>query len=275
MQFGLLGEKLGYSLSPQIHQHLFELLQIKNTYDLLEIKHVDLSNCAQLLKEQYNGINVTIPYKLEIMQFLDVISPEAEKIGAVNTIHFEKNRVTGYNTDYFGFGRSLLYRNISISGKKTVVLGTGGASRAVIQYLRDHNAESITVVSRCPRQCDTNKNINEFLQGNNVELINYQELSRRDGGYLLVNCTPVGMDLYKENSPVTAEVAGNYEVLVDLIYNPAETLFLKYWRQQNRIVENGLYMLVAQAVAAEEIWLGRTISEQVITMIAKKMGATI
>lgn len=138
VHFGLIGARLGHSLSPQIHQLIFKELGVEGTYDLLEIPPEELYASVHELRGKYCGVNVTIPHKINVMAALTTLSMEAQAIGAVNTIHFHNGAIRGYNTDYAGFGRLLENNGIEVQGKSAAVLGTGGASRAVLQYLIDH-----------------------------------------------------------------------------------------------------------------------------------------
>lgn len=268
-QFGLLGEKLSHSLSPQIHSLLFRELGIEATYDLLEVPREDLPRVLQEAGDNYVGLNVTIPYKTEVVPFLTFMSREAQSIGAVNTIFFKEGAAFGYNTDYAGFGFLLKQRGITAAGRRVTILGTGGATRAVLQYVSDQGAESILVVSRKPAQSEG------LIAGMKlavpVELVDYEMLAGRAGG-VIINCTPVGMYPHEEASPVPAEVLQNYGAAVDLIYNPPETMFLRRAKEKGCLTANGLLMLVAQAVYAEEIWLQKAIGEDVILRIARQLG---
>lgn len=138
VHFGLIGARLGHSLSPQIHQLIFKELGVEGTYDLLEIPPEELYASVHELRGKYCGVNVTIPHKINVMAALTTLSMEAQAIGAVNTIHFHNGAIRGYNTDYAGFGRLLENNGIEVQGKSAAVLGTGGVSRAVLQYLIDH-----------------------------------------------------------------------------------------------------------------------------------------
>lgn len=155
MKLGVIGATLGHTASPAIHEKLFRLLGVEgeHEYGVLEMDRDRIpSELERLQQEGYTGANVTIPYKLEVMPYLTEISREALTIGAVNTLHFTQDGIFGYNTDYGGFGRSLQHASIDIAKKDCYVLGTGGGARAIIQYLRDGGASTITVVSRKPHQ---------------------------------------------------------------------------------------------------------------------------
>jgi len=262
--YGLIGEKLGHSFSPQIHNLIFQNINSKGLYNLLEIKKEDLENAVWGLKALgCKGVNVTIPYKVQIMKYLDSISEEARKIGAVNTISFSDGILTGYNTDYLGFGEALKRREIDINNKNAVILGCGGASKAIVHYLVDNKINDITYVSRNPENVE--KNIK------NSKVISYDDMKSLENQDIVINCTPCGMYPNIEHSPVNEEILSKFSVAVDLIYNPQETLFLKQSRELGLKTENGLYMLVAQAVAAQEIWHNIKISKESIDQIYSEL----
>ncbi|WP_294187139.1 shikimate dehydrogenase [uncultured Clostridium sp.] len=262
--YGLLGEKLSHSLSPEIHSELLRLMNKAGGYKLFEVERNRLKDFTESLKLlKIKGCNVTIPYKRDIMEYVDFISDEAKKIGAINTIYLNEGKLYGYNTDYFGFGYMLKVSNIDIKDKIAVILGNGGASRAVVHYLIDNNVKEVYIVSRNPKKDD-------FLL-ENVKLISYEELESLKGN-ILVNTTPVGMYPNTEESPVTKEIISNFDALVDLIYNPMETKFLSYGKELNKINVGGLYMLIGQAAKAQEVWQGTNISEAIIEKIYNKIN---
>lgn len=227
---------------------------------------MNLKDTVETLLESMDGFNVTIPYKTDIMPFLDEISPEARTIGAVNTVAVRDGKRYGYNTDYDGFARTLDKIAADVKGEKVFVMGHGGASRAVVQCLHDRGAGAILIVSRCPEAVD--ESFQEFAEKRDCLIIDYSILNQEDG-YLLVNATPVGMYPKAGFSPVPAEVAECFDKVIDLIYNPSETKLLS--DAMNADKSNGLYMLVMQAVRAEEIWLGHDIPEFVAMEIVEEM----
>lgn len=178
------------------------------------------------LQAEYAGCNVTIPHKLHVLPHLAGITAEAAAIGAVNTIKFTTQGAFGYNTDYFGFGRMLEYNGISAKGRTVAVLGTGGAARAVLKYLADKEVDRLYLVTRNPEAFD--RTLMDVAP--QARVCGYQELENIQG-YLLVNCTPVGMYPNVGASPVSAAVSASFDASVDLIYNPAITLFLKQARK--------------------------------------------
>lgn len=262
--YGLLGEKLSHSLSPEIHTRIFDLINIKGAYKLFEVKEEDIEKFIQGLKVlKIKGSNVTIPYKEKVMKYLDEISEEGKKIGAINTIYLKEDKLYGYNTDYYGFGFMLESNAIEVENKIAVILGNGGATKAALQYLLDKEVEKIYIVSRNPK-------IDNYKL-NKVEIIGYDNIKNIKAD-ILINSTPIGMYPKDGVSPVDKEVINNFKVLVDLIYNPEETEFLRIGKTLNKKTVGGLYMLVAQAVKAEEIWNNIKIDEDVIKEIYKEVN---
>lgn len=253
--YGLIGEELGHSFSPQIHTEILKKLGIAGEYKLFELKEEELKPAVLEYKEQgIKGLNVTLPYKVKIMVCLDVISAEAEKIGAVNTISLTNGVLTGYNTDYNGFGMSLTRSRVEVKDKSAVILGTGGVSKAVVQYLMDNGAKSITYVSRNP---GGGANGSKY----SLKTVGYDEILNLKGD-MIINCTPCGMYPKVDTSPVPYGILRGFGTAVDMIYNPEETMFLRQAKESGLKTLNGLYMLVGQAVAAQKIWNGTRLSEQ-------------
>ena len=266
----MLGKKLGHSISPKIHKEIFKNLNIDEDYSLIELDENQIESFFKNEIKNYRGLNVTIPYKIKVMEFMDEISKEASEIGAINTIFQKDGKLYGYNTDYFGFKRMLEENKIFINGKNSVVLGAGGGARAVIKYLIDENAKNILIVVRNLEKAK--KELKDLVKDRkNISFMDFESFEKREEeGYLIVNCTPVGMYPNIDSSPISKEVSKKYENSVDLIYNPSETKFLKFVRENGKKSVNGLYMLVAQAVEAEEIWQKRKISNEVIKNIIKE-----
>lgn len=271
--YGLLGESLGHSVSPVIHRYIFEILGISAHYHLFEIEKCNLNVAVEGLKTLgASGVNVTIPYKTEIMQYLDSISPEAASIGAVNTIAFRSKSTEGYNTDYYGFGMLLERYGIRTDGIQALVLGYGGGAKAVIRFLLDHEVKGITVAVRNTHSSavsDINTN------SDNILFVDYQELPQHRGGDLVINCTPCGMYPDIDKTPVSVDIIKKYHTAIDLIYNPEQTMFLKHAATAGLKAVNGLYMLVGQAAAAQEIWnnvrLGKEDIDKVYNKISEHM----
>ena len=262
--YGLLGEKLVHSFSPQIHSLIFKELKINGYYHLFEVHKEDIEHIVPGFKIfKVQGVNVTIPYKVIVMNYIDDISFEAKNIGAINTICFENGKTKGYNTDYYGFGMMLEKFNIDVEGKNVVILGTGGASKAVNQYLLDNKVNNITFVTR-----DLDNKRKELKEYN---LISYSDIKNLKNQDIVINCTPCGMYPDIEKSPLTEEQVSKFKIVVDLIYNPQETLIMKYAKNQGIKVINGLYMLVGQAVKSQELWNSLKIKKELVDKIYENM----
>lgn len=243
MNCGLLGRSLSHSYSPQIHAVLGTY-----PYQLFEKEPEELE---QFLKEgDFTGINVTIPYKKAVIPYLDALSPIAQKLGAVNTIvRRADGTLYGHNTDYSGFQAMITHSGLSVAGKKSLVLGSGGASNTACAVLEEMGADVI-VISRSGEHT-------------------YDNLVRHNDAALIVNATPVGMYPDTGCTPVDLSLFPKLEGVLDLVYNPARTQLLLEAEKRGLVAVNGLLMLVAQAKEAAE-WFTRTsIPEETIYRIQK------
>lgn len=236
--FGLIGYPLSHSFSKRFFSQKFETEKIEAQYENYPLKSI--KEFPELIRN-YNlsGINVTIPYKQEVIQYLDSMSEEAENIGAVNTIQIRDGKLKGNNTDCYGFEQSLL-PYLKPSHKKALVLGTGGASKAVV-FILDKLGIEWKYVSR-------RKSANGLT---------YQEVDTEivKSHPLIINTTPLGMYPNVEECPeIDYEAIGENHLLYDLVYNPEETLFLQKGKAKGATIKNGLEMLHLQAEKAWEIW---------------------
>lgn len=239
MKYCVIGEKLTHSMSPQIHKRYFDYYKQDSTYVITQIPMEDmLGDCSGLLKE-YDGFNVTVPYKEKVLKYLNGTSDEAKEIGAVNTVVNQGGDMYGFNTDPFGFESLLIHNDVAIKDKVFVVLGSGGASKSVCYILKKRGAKKVIVVTR--------KDTSE--EG----YMTYSALESFRGD-VLVNTTPVGMYPNVDNCPVNENVIANFDTVVDIVYNPVYTELLKAAVRLGKKAVGGLYMLVAQAMKSEEIW---------------------
>ena len=243
-KYGLIGYPLGHSFSISYFNEKFENEHINAKYINFEIPSID--GLTEILDRnpELRGLNVTIPYKEQVIKFLDAISPEAEAIGAVNVIRVthkgDKVFLKGFNSDVIGFTRSI-EPLLEPAQKKALILGTGGASKAINCGLKSLNMQTI-FVSRT-------KHGNGFITYDEVTAELIKEYN------VVVNCTPVGMYPHADECPqLPYEAMDTHTLLYDLIYNPDETLFLKRGREQGATVKNGLEMLLLQAFASWEFW---------------------
>lgn len=246
MKCGLLGRKLGHSYSPQIHNLLGDY-----SYVLFEKEPEELENF--LKNGDFSGLNVTIPYKKEVIPYLSELSPTAQKMGCVNTVLRKSDgTLYGHNTDYFGFTSLVRHAGLSIAGKKVLVLGSGGASNTAVAALKDLGASPV-VISR---------------SGEN----NYGNLHLHRDAAAIVNATPVGMYPNTGVSPIDLALFPHLEGVLDVIYNPARTQLLLDAEKLGIPRENGLWMLVAQAKEAAEVFTGGKISDEVIEKIYRELS---
>ena len=241
MKCGLLGRKLGHSYSPQIHGLLGDY-----SYQLFEKEPEQLP--FFLKDDDFTGINVTIPYKKDVIPYLDELSPAARKIGSVNTIvRRADGSLFGHNSDYFGFVSLVKHSGIAVEGKKVLVLGSGGTSNMVVTALRDLGAAPV-VISR---------------SGEN----NYGNLHLHSDASVIVNATPVGMYPNTGVSPIDLNRFPKLDGVLDVIYNPAKTQLLLDAEKLGIPHENGLWMLVAQAKEAAEYFTGKKLPDSCIEKI--------
>lgn len=246
MKCGLLGRKLGHSYSPQIHNLLGDY-----SYVLFEKEPEELENF--LKNGEFSGLNVTIPYKKEVIPYLSELSPTAQKMGCVNTVlRRSDGTLYGHNTDYFGFTSLVRHAGLSVAGKKVLVLGSGGASNTAVAALKDLGASPV-VISR---------------SGEN----NYGNLHLHRDAAAIVNATPVGMYPNTGVSPIDLVLFPHLEGVLDVIYNPARTQLLLDAEKLGIPRENGLWMLVAQAKEAAEVFTGGKISDEVIEKIYRELS---
>lgn len=257
-RYALLGEKLGHSLSVPIHQAIFRILGINADYRLMELPRGTLEQRFPALREELAGMNVTIPYKQEILPLLTSLHPFAARVGAVNTVDVRGENTVGYNTDVAGLMAMLRHHGISPQGQEAFILGTGGASKAAVVALEELGAARITLVSRHP-------------QG---EEISYEALTERFSG-VLVNCTPVGMYPHGEGCPLSdtqlKSMLPRATGVADLIYNPPQTRLTQAATAAGVPACTGLYMLVHQAVEAEKIWQGLPLDEDLTQQVIKEL----
>ena len=245
-KYGLIGYPLGHSFSISYFNQKFKDEHIDAVYENFEIPSIDL--LPEILDSNPNlkGLNVTIPYKQKVIPFLDNISPEARAIGAVNVIKVihdgKKIKLKGYNSDVIGFTQSI-EPMLERFHKKALILGTGGASKAIDYGLKSLGLETV-FVSRYERP----------------DTVQYQSITPEvvKEYNVIVNCTPLGMYPHTEECPLLPyEAMDNHTILYDLIYNPDETMFMKRGAEYGANVKNGLEMLLLQAFASWEFWHGK------------------
>lgn len=253
---GILGWPVSHSFSPLMHNAAFAALGIDYAYLPLPVEEKALATVLQALpKMGFRGVNVTIPHKVAVMRHLDEIDPSAERAGAVNTIVFEAGRAKGYNTDVGGFMASLASAGINVDRKEALLLGAGGAARAVLAGLLQAGA-NVAVAAR--DQAKARTLVELFTEGKALawQTEEFEQMLQKTD--LIINCTPVGMHGKAEAElPLAWEKIAPQAVFCDLIYNPLETPFLRRGRESGHQTLNGLQMLLEQGALAFELWTGR------------------
>ncbi len=247
MEYGLLGETLGHSFSPQIHQALAD-------YDYRLYPTPQPAVAELFRRREFRGLNVTIPYKQTVIPLCDEVDPQAAAIGAVNTVVNRDGRLTGYNTDIDGLIYLARRAGVDMAGKKVAVLGSGGTSRTAQAAARKLGAAQIVVISRNGED-------------------NYGNLSRHEDTQVIVNTTPVGMYPRCGVAPVSLEAFPRLEGLLDVVYNPLRTALLMEAEARGIPCSCGLPMLVAQARRAAELFTGADIPDDRLEEVVSSLNA--
>lgn len=261
---GLIGYPLGHSISPLLHNYSLEKLDLNYVYLAFALEPDSIQKGLEgLTALNFRGINVTIPHKNRVIPYLDELDPLAQKIGAVNTIVNDNNKLQGYNTDAAGFKRMLEDDgNFIISGKKAAVIGAGGASRAVGVVLCHSGISELYVINRTyDKARKLVRTWQQFYENIKIEAVpmeiaEYQPLIKKMD--LIVDTTPVGMSPETDVEPViAAHTLHAGQLVVDLVYNPPETTLMKAARSQGAQTLNGLDMLLYQGIEAFKLWTGQ------------------
>lgn len=260
MKYGLIGKGIQKSLSPAIHRLVFEALEIEENYQLFDMEEEEVQAHLEEFRQAGVGRNVTMPYKQTVIPFLDELDPAAEAIGAVNTISNRDGILKGWNTDYWGFAWMLKRLKKSPEGKRVAFLGTGGVMKAGFRYFYDHGATEIYIVSRNPLKTMKQFENADWWNDPRVKCLDYSELEQVEGDFL-VNCTPCGMVAGLPACAVSEAVVQNFHTILEVIYHPWETELVKIAKKKGKPAENGFSLLLGQAIAAEEIWQGKSMPE--------------
>ncbi len=257
---GVFGFPVRHSLSPAMHNAAFQDLGLDFVYVPFNVHPDNLEAAVQGVRAlQLVGVNVTIPHKESVIRFLDWVSPEAQQISSVNTIHNSEGLLKGYSTDGQGFIESLGPMAAEICGKKSVVLGAGGSARAIVHALAIRGSE-VTVANRTlSRAIEMVETLSKLLGNRSIRAVQIESKEAREAvaeANLLVNCTSVGMFPHIEEQPIPSEWLHKDLLVYDLIYNPIETRLLQAAREIGCKIMNGVLMLVHQGAISFRIWTG-------------------
>jgi shikimate dehydrogenase len=272
-KFGVIGYPIGHTMSPFIHQELFKLRGVSADYLKYKIESENLGEVFSSCLKNLDGFNITIPHKIAIMGFCDVIDPSAAEYGAVNTVCRKDGKYYGYNTDAYGFLMGLSFSGINLSGR-VLVYGCGGAARTIISECLKAGCDVTvgTTTDRLEKTSDTVKEI-EKKQGKKINVITKEEISEKYD--LMVNTTPVGMYPNGGISPLSEEQISLMDSVYDIVYNPAETELLKIARKLGKTCGGGLSMLVCQAQKSQYYWLGAEFTDEETEKVIKSAEAEL
>ena len=246
-KYFVIGNPIDHSLSPKLHNHWLKENKIDAVYDKKKIDENDLENIiTKLKKKQINGINVTVPFKKTVIQYLDKLSLEAEQTQSVNTIILNNDNLVGYNTDIGGFIKAIKNLNFDIKGKKIFILGAGGVVPSIIFALNKMNVSKIFISNRTKKKAEDLKS-----QFDNLEILDWGDINDFD---VIINATSLGLN--KESINLDFSKFANDKLFYDVIYNPTETNFLKEGKKLGNRTENGKLMFIYQAFEAFKLWHG-------------------
>jgi shikimate dehydrogenase len=276
---GVIGKNIENSLSPLIHNQIILKYSLNFCYLPFKVTENDLSQAIQGIKAlNIRGVNITFPYKEKVIEFLDEVEESARRIGAVNTIVNNKGILTGYNTDVIGFKKSLQEDGkFVIKEKKAVILGAGGAARAVVYALLEEEIEEICIFNRTLEKAKKIKqNLSSFFPKSRIIVFPLEGEDLKDKiekAHLLVNATSLGMPPRVDNTPLPDEKLFHPNLLVyDLIYHPVRTLFLRQAERAGAKIINGLPMLVYQGIESFYLWTGlKPEGEEVLEIIKRSV----
>lgn len=249
MRYGLIGEKLGHSFSKDIHERIADY-----TFDLIPLSKEEFKEFME--KKDFTALNVTIPYKKDVIPYLDEMDEHAKTIGAVNTIVNQDGKLKGYNTDFTGFLYMVKKHNVHMKGKKVLIIGNGGASAAIQAVVKHEQAGTMVIV--------------DVVAGNGA--ISYDEMfSSHLDAEIIINTSPIGMYPRIGNAPIDISMFHKCEAVMDVIYNPILTRLCFEAQEMDIKRVNGLEMLIAQAKQSVEFFLDKKIDDQIIDDIYRDM----
>ncbi len=254
--FAVIGDPIDHSLSPNMHNAAFKELDMDCTYLAYRVPKDELVEGIESLKKiQIAGFNVTIPHKVKIMKYLDKVDEDCSLIGAANTVSNNDGELKGYNTDMEGFLDPLKKRELQIKDSTVLLLGAGGAARAVVAGFAKEGAKKITIANRTMENAN---NLSLFAHkiGIDANAIALDQVGDSASNYnFIVNATSIG--LKNEPSPISTETINQDSVVYDIVYMPMNTELIKKSKEKGATIIYGYEMLLGQAIRAFEIWLGR------------------
>jgi len=255
-KFAVIGNPIDHSMSPKLHNWIFNKLKINAKYDKVKLKSNELNSFLNEIRlGLYDGINITIPYKETVIEYLDDINIRAELIGSVNFIMNSNGKLIGNNTDWFGFTRALKSNSIDLQGKEVIVIGSGGTSRSILFSLKQLGVKNILIFNRT---LDNAKLLEDtiaraYLLEEIVNFINNESV--------IINTTPIGM--LSNESLISIDQINKSQIIIDIIYSPIESSLIKMGKNIGAKTLNGLDMFIYQGLASLDLWFGKDIENQV------------
>ena len=247
-KFIVIGNPINHSLSPNLHNYWIKKYKIDAVYEKQKLDSNELKDLTKKIKEKkLDGINITVPFKKEIINFLDDLSPEAQKTESVNTVFLKDNKIFGHNTDINGFASALEKINFKITNKKFFIIGAGGVVPSIIFALKRMKASEIIITNRTKKKAENLKTLFE-----DIKIFDWGKIPKFD---VVINATSIGL---KNDDVINLDFSKieNDKFYYDVIYNPKETNFLKTAKNLGNRVENGKKMFLYQAAEAFKIWHG-------------------
>ena len=242
----VIGNPIEHSLSPKLHNYWIKENNIDAIYDKKKLEESELKNIIYEIKEEkINGINVTVPFKKSVIQFLDELTPEADKTKSVNTIYLNNKKIIGHNTDIAGFELALKYSKYDIRNKNILILGAGGVVSSIIYALKKMEVSKINISNRTKKKAEDLKDL-----FNNLNIVDWGDIPNFD---MIINATSLGLNEEDEIEMDYSKIGTN-KLFYDIIYNPNQTNFLKKGKASGNRTENGKMMFIYQAHQAFTIW---------------------
>ncbi len=253
----VIGDPIAHSLSPNLHQEVYRQLGLDASFEKIQVKGNELYSFIN--SNELDGFNVTIPHKQSVIPFLDELDESAQIIGAVNCVHNGK----GYNTDWIGFFQALEINGINLNGRDCTILGAGGAAKAIAYALIKSNVKSISIINRTIEKADVLVQWVKSISNIPINTKSQEYVNTQTREHLIINCTPLGMWPDTEQIPMVMDLINENHILVDTIYNPLETSWLKAGKGLGAKTVGGLDMFIGQGVASADIWFEDKVSSKI------------
>lgn len=266
--FALFGHPIAHTMSPELHGMLFSESKRDCDYFAVDVPPEDLGEAMEIASRTCGGLNLTIPHKKAVFDYLDAVDETARNLGSVNTVHFQDGKAIGYNTDILGFSGSLEFDDVSVSGKTAVVCGYGGVSRVICYHLANAGAKVLITGRNLAKAKELRNELRGYLPQADIDIMPSTQLPRATS--IVVNGTPLGMYPHEDGCPLQKLPSG-VRYVFDTIYNPPNTSTMKLAPYHVK-TRNGLLMLVLQAAFAQTIWFGTQFEHTSLTRILRMLS---